>query len=238
MLNTFDEIRNDVLVKLNQDTTVAFYTEAILDDWIKQAHNWAVAHKKWPFTEGKASTTFASLVTNEEGYLEGQYPEGWRADSIRYMSIGGKRVQKIIPDHFFRYKEERSGGDDRVFTDFGRLYYVNPDIDISGSVVLYGQFRPLDLDTTDLTAETFFSGNEEEGNEAIVEKVLSFAYAREKEADLTQFHDQKALSILDAIWERIGDEQFGYHPKDFGMWKRFDVPSGRRQTDFRRDQFF
>lgn len=231
MLKTNFDIRNDILVKLNQTTTVAFYTETILNDWIDEAYIWAAAVHKWPFTEGRVSTTYASLVTDEDGSLRGEYPEGWKSDSIRQLWIDRKRVQKLNHEDFYRFREDRPDADDRVFTDFGRLYYVNPRIDVSGTVTVWGQYLPADIDWTDNVATTVFSNSEEEGNTAITEEVLSYAYLREKNPQEAQLHHQRALEILEGIWKRITDEQFGYQTKDRGMWKWFDTISGGGRDD-------
>ena len=71
---TQETIITEVVVRLGTDTTVAFYTDAILERWVDQAHRWAVGYKRWPFSEGKVTTTYA---TAPEAKL---YPEGWRSD--------------------------------------------------------------------------------------------------------------------------------------------------------------
>ena len=37
MLTTSNDIKNDVIVKLGISTSSAYYTDAILNDWIQQA---------------------------------------------------------------------------------------------------------------------------------------------------------------------------------------------------------
>ncbi len=93
MLN-LGEIKNEFLIRNQVSTSVAFYTDTILNSWADTAHKWGAGYKKWPFTEGRVGTTFASLATNVDGYLEGNYPEGWKSDSIRLMKIGGYEVGK------------------------------------------------------------------------------------------------------------------------------------------------
>ena len=76
MLLSIANIQSQVLVRSNRTTTDSFITDAMLNDWVRQAHNWAVNYKKWPFSEGRVSTTWASGVTNEDGYTTFEYPEG------------------------------------------------------------------------------------------------------------------------------------------------------------------
>lgn len=233
MLQNFGDIKNDVIQKLGISTTTAFYSDDIINDWVQQGHRWATSFRKWPFTEGRVSTTFAS-GTEEWSF------EGFKADSFRFMQIGGKRVQKLNFEDYQIYKEEEPSGSDRVFTDFGRLVLINPNIDLSGTLVAYGQYTPVDIDATDLTATTVFSGGDEEGNEAIVEEVLSFAHTRERREDKAKYHHERAVAILETLWKKNQDEQYGYqtHRSRGGMFERFNVLRGGFGDEFiRRDQF-
>ena len=242
MLNILSELKDELLVRANESTstaTGALYTEAILNDWVDDAHKFAAAYKKWPFAEGRISTTLVSTQTDDLGNIVYDYPEGWKADSIRILLVGGKRLQKINHSDFLRFREEQSDSDDRIFSDFGRTYYINPKIDLSGTITLWGQYTPSKLDYTDSNATTIFSNNEIEGNEAIVELGLSYAKRREKKFTESALHFQKALEILDGILKRVQDEQFGYQSKDTGMFERFDILQGGMSDEvIKRDQWY
>lgn len=235
MLNQ-GEIINEFLVRNSANTSVGFYTDAICRDWADQGHKWASGYHKWPFTEGRYSTTFASLVTGEDGYLIGVYPEGWKSDSIRMMKIGGYEVGKREFYKFTKYLEDNVGDTSRIFSDYMRVYYVNPNIDVSGTVTLWGQYTPLGFDGTLPATETVFTG-EEEGNEAIVEEMMSYARKREKKLSEALAHHKEAQRILDEIWERIKAEQYNYQvPPNDGMFERFSVIDGDF-GEFDEDQF-
>lgn len=236
---TRGEIKNDVMVKADISTSEAFITDDILNDWIDQAHKWASGYRKWTSTEGRSSTTFASLATNADGILEANYPEGWKADSIRKMRIGGKRVDKKEFYKFLDFLEDFPSDTSRIFSDFGMVYYINPNIDVSGTIAVWGQYTPATLDSTDEEAKTVFSGNEEEANEAIVEKVLSFIRKREKDSNRAIIHEQNAKTILENLWTKISDEQFAYQsPDNDGMFERMDIVNGGFKSDLlKRDQF-
>ena len=232
MLSNFNDIKTDVIVKLGITTTSAYYTDAILDDWIQQAERWATSYKKWAFTEGRVSTTWAG--TEELTF------EGYKADSFRYLKVGDKVFQKLNFEDYLIMKEETPNANDRVYTDYGRLVMVNPKADASGTLTAYGQYTPLPIDVTDLTATTVFSGGDEEGNTAIVQEVLSYAFTRKEEPALVKFHHENAVAILDSIKGIIDDEQFNYHSHKTrgGMWERVDViDGGLRDELFKRDQF-
>lgn len=232
MLNSVSDIQTEVLVRNNRTTTDSFITDAMLDDWLRSSHLWAAAYKKWPFTEGRASTTYSASADGLP------YFEGWKTDSIRYLTIGDKRLAKKNFYEYQRFIEDYPESTDRIFTDFSRTVYVNPNADVSGTLVAWGQYTPA-IDATDKTATTIFSGYEEDGNEALVEKMTSYLKRREHLVEEAELHDQRASSKLEEVWGRVKDEQFGYQTLEGdGMWKRFDVVEGGFRDDlFNTDQF-
>jgi hypothetical protein len=234
---TKTEIRTEVLVRLGKDTTSAWTSSTILNSWIDQAHRWATGYHKWPFTEGRVSTTFASLVANEDGNLVGLYPEGWKSDSIRQLQIGGYRLKKLNWEDFQIFREDYSTGTDRVFSDFNRQYFVNPNIDVSGTTSVWGQYTPTVLDDESTTENTVFSG-EEEGNQGIIEEVVGYALRRDgKEKESVEKH-LIAKANLDELWKRITDEQYAYQSKNRGMFERINVVDGSMYDDnLNEDQF-
>lgn len=237
MITTIGEIKNQVLQRHGVDTTSAFYTDDILNDYIKSATRWASSYKKWPFTEGRVSTTFSSGAG--ENSDEWNF-EGYKSDSLRILTIGGKRHKKLNFEDYIIFREETPSSEDRVFTDYGRLVYINPSTDASGTLVAYGQYIPVDPDTTDPDSKTVFSDSEPEGNEAIIERVLSFMNLRERKEGQAKFHTDNAIAILESIEGIIEDEGFNYktHKTRDGMWERFDVLEGDLIDDlYNRDQF-
>lgn len=235
MLNTLDDIRTEFLVRLHGNTAYSWFTDTILNDWTNQAHRFAASYKKWAFTEGRVETTYAA-DSNDRGTV---YPEGWKTDSIRILQVGGKRFQKINFYDYLAYREDYTSGADKVYSDHGRLYFINPNADASGTTTLWGQFLPAQLDTTNANATTVFSGAEEEGNYAIIELMESYFSTRNDDPEQSEFHFKRAENILNTLWQKIQDEQFAYQTKDRGLWKRFDVLEGTKQDELlRRDQFY
>lgn len=232
MLKTLSDLQTEVLVRGNYDTTLAFITQTTLDNWIDRAHKYAAAFKKYPFTEKRDSSDNTSTSSEEHAY-----PTDFKSDSIRILTVGGKRLQKINFDDYLRFKEENGSASDRIFADFNRTYFINPNIDISGTIVAYGQYLVPTIDATDNTAITVFSNHDEDGNDAIVEKVLSYASQREGKLDDSKLHSQNADALLSAVWDRVAAEQFGYQAKGEGMWERIDVVEGNYNNELRRDQF-
>jgi hypothetical protein len=234
---TKTDIRTEVLVRLGKDTTSAWTSATIVNSLVDQAHKWASAYKKWPFTEGRQSTTFASLVTNEDGDLRGEFPEGWKSDSIRIMQICGYRLQKLNYEDYRIFREENSSSTDRVFSDFARNYVINPHIDVSGTITAWGQFTPAVLDDESTTDNTVFGG-EDEGNQAIIEEAMAYLLRRDgKEKESIERH-QYAQVLLDQLYQRIGDEQYAYQSKNRGMFQRIDLINGDLYGDeLNTDQF-
>lgn len=249
MIYNTGDIKNDVLVQLNQSTTTAFYSDTILGNWISKAHSWAAGYAKWPFTEGKLSTTFVTTNTDELGNYIMEYPEGWKADSIRLLQIGGKRYDKKNIYEFQKFKEDNPQDNRKIYSDYSRRLYINNASGPSGSLTVWGQYLPAQLDNSDPTQLTVFSGYEDEGNEAIIQEVLSYARVREKTptamvkgkfVSASIAHHQAAMDILERLLKRINDEQFGYQSTDGeGMFKRTDILGGALRDDlFKRDQFY
>jgi hypothetical protein len=221
---------------LGKDTTSAWTSDTQLNRLIDQAHKWAAGYHKWPFTEGRISTTLASLTTNEDSYLRGEYPEGWKSDSIRQLTIGGLRYQKLNFEDFQIYLEEQPRGTDKVYSDFARVYYVNPNTGVSGTVAAWGQYTPATLDDESATDETVFRG-EDEANQAIIDEVISYLLRRDGKEQEAVNHHNLAKQTLEELWKRIGDEQFAYQTKDREMFTRVDVVNGGYYDDLDTDQF-
>lgn len=231
MLTNVGDIQTEVLVRNNRTTTDSFITDAMLQDWTRMAHTWAAAQHKWPMTEGRVSTTWAA--TEEWNF------EGYKADSLRIIQVGGKRLRKLDFRNYQTFREEEPESDERVYSDFGKTVFINPNIDLSGTLTAWGQYQPV-IDPTDLAAETVFSSWDAEANEAMVEKMSSYLKRREHLPDEAELHDQRASAKLAEVWQRILDEQHVYqtHPSSGGMFERFDVLEGGFNEDIlKRDQF-
>lgn len=226
-----DAFKKEVLVRLGVSTTIAYYTDTILVDWFIMAHKWAATYKKWPITEGKETTTYSS---SQEEY---DYPEDWRPDSIRLLQVGGKRHQKLNFEDYQMFRENKPDSKDRVYTDYRDIYFINPNTDASGTTTVWGQFTPY-IDKTDETAKTVFDGDMSDADEAIILRMLSYAMQREKKSRESINFLERGKALLDNIWTRIRDEQFGYHGKDRGMFKDFNIFTGGYDDDINENQFY
>lgn len=233
-MQTAYDVIDEVLVRAGVTTTAAtggLYTDTILRDGFNFAYRFVASAKKWPHTEGRVSTTYAQE--------ENEYPEGWKPESIRLLTVGGSRYQKTGFRDYQKYLEDTTSGEDKIFSDFGLTYFINPNSNPSGTVMVYGQYTPAKVDMTDDTAKTVFSDRNDEINEAIAEEILSYMKRREKKLDESREHHRRAMEIIDECWGTLTDEQFGYQTKDRSMFKRFDVLEGVEQDEFiRRDRWY
>lgn len=237
-LRTVSDIQTEFLIRNNRSTTDAFITDTTLNNWLTEAHVWAAANTKWPVTEGRVSTTYASLLTDEDGLLYGQYPEGWKSDSIRMLQIGGKRLDKKNFYDYRKFLEDNPGSQERYYTDYGGRYYINSGAGLSGTVAVWGQYTPA-IDPTDKTAVTIFSDSDQEGNEAIIDKMTYYLKLRERVPSEADFYDQRAQGRLASLDKHINDEQFAYQTvAGDGMFRRIDIVRGDYRSDvWKRDQW-
>lgn len=225
-----DDIFREVLVRNNRTTTDGFITDTILKNWYIQATDWAYSYKKWPFTEGRIQTTFTTGGgnNNDEWYFE-----GYKANSFRFIQVGGKRLEKRNFTDYQILLEEEPGKTDRIWAEFSRVIYINPNADVSGSVVAYCQYNPV-IDVTNETAPTLFSGFDEEGNEALILEMSGKLFDKENQAEKTSIiAHQKATALLDAMWQRVLDERYTAQTDldRGGLFKRIDVLRGRGQGE-------
>ena len=223
-------IITEVLVRGGKSTTSGWVTDTQLNNWLDQAHRWAAGYKKWPMTEGRIQTTFATGTGPNSDEWDF---EGYRADSFRLMQIGGKRLEKLNYEDYLIYREEKSDGTGRYFSDQAGVVFINPNIDASGTVVAWGQYMPANFDSTDGTQETVFTEGNDEGNQAIIEEMVGYAYKRDGKKQEAANQHLIAKNLLDEMSERIQNEQSRYKTQEErgGMFKRFDVLLGRGVDD-------
>lgn len=249
MLVTLGDIKNDVLVKLNQGTSQGFYTDTLLNTWFNECYMYCASKYKWPMTQSKDTS-----LTFSQGTEIYAVPAQFKTDSIRVLQIGTSptiyNIGKTEFEDYMYFREWMTTASDRIWTEFTRNIYINPNMDVAGVITLYGQKNITSLDGTnsDATNTTIFSGAEEEGNEAIAYRMLGLAMMKEKRigqgakgklSGEGQVYLSMSDSILDAIWKRITDERYAYQNRNKEMFRRLNVLKGGYQEEiFKRDQFF
>jgi len=216
---TFLELQTELQNRLSVTTTNTFWTSTMIKDWLNQANKWACTYRKWPFTEG------AVYVNSRANALYYDYPPEFRSDSISRLEIESaegkmEEYKKIRYQDFMKYIRENPDGEDKIFSDHQRFYFINPKVPVSGREInLWGQKKPKKLVAdSDITP---FAEGEEAGEEAIIKKALSIALKKGKKYTEARIEETEAKDILNEIWERVKEEQASYQTKDTPL---FDVP--------------
>jgi len=221
---SFDDVRagTEDLIKWND-----------LQSWANLAVLRVWDYARWTFSE-KAYTT--STVANTAALGAGEYydyPNDFQPDSIELLRVTGSdgkydTYKKIRYLDYIKYREENENGDEKLWTDHNRYYFVNPKAwsSVAGRTIeVHGKIRATNL--TDSTAALPFSpdsdNEENSGNEAIVKIAKAYALESEKYKNYkqAQIEKQDAFAILDSLKKREEEEQVTYQTQDRPL---FDSP--------------
>jgi len=229
----YADLQLQSIVRMGIDTTSTFITETMIRNWLDMGHKWAASYKKWPMTE---YMDISGTFTN--GTIAYNYPNtNFKTDSIRGLAIGSMTAggatifdKKIFTD-FAKYMVDYPTGTDEIFSDYGRILYINPNC-TSGTIMSFGQLTPPTLGlVASSTASTVFSNYDEEGDDAIIDKVCSYGFRRMKKFQEAIDFENRARMTLDELWKRIQDEQALYQTKDRPIWERFNVVKGENENE-------
>lgn len=226
---TFLEALKELCSKLNIDFADIgnnpLFSLDELKRWINLAIQRAWDYARWIFSE-KAVYTQA---TNSEYY---DYPDDFISDSINILKVEQKdgemvTYKKINFQDYQKYREEHPDGEDKVFSDFRRFYFINPNTFSAGKKIeIWGKKRAKKLvnDNDLLPFSPDTDDEENSGNEAIVKFAFAFALASEKMKEPVRAAREKAeaYDILAIIAEREKEEQAQYQTKDRPF---FEVPN-------------
>jgi len=228
----YTRLQQEVLVRGAVDTTSSFITETMLRTWLGDAYIWAAAYHKWPFTEYMDKS--GAFTSGTETYA---YPNIYfKTDSIRLMKIGSYLFDKKNFSDYLKYREDYPSGVDKIFSDFGRTLYINPNC-VTGTIYAFAQKTPISFLSwmtsygSEASASTVFSNYDEEGDDAIVEKTLSWMMKRKGDLKSAADYEGRATLLLEQVWQRIKDEQFGYQTKDRSLFKDFNIIEGDSSGD-------
>lgn len=224
MAYTYTQLQSEVLVRLGADTTSSFYTESDIRDWLNRSYIWSSAYHKWPQTEYKDKSSAFTKGTETYSYPNATF----KTDSIRILQIGSYLFKKKNFADYLKWREDYPDRDDKYFSDYGRSLYINPNC-ASGTIYAYGQYTPTGLAMG--SSSTVFANNEDEADEAIIEKTLSYAFLKEKKFKESISYESSAKQKLDELWKRITDEQYAYQNINQSMFSDIDVVKGETPYD-------
>jgi len=225
----FLEAQKELCSKLNIDfADIANNPVFSLDEiknWLNLAIQRAWDYARWIFSEKAVYTQ----TTTAEYY---DYPNEFISDSIHILKVGDengdmKTYKKITFEDYQKYREEEPDGTDKVFSDFHRFYFINPNT-FSGAgkkIEIWGKKRAKKLtgDTDLLPFSPDIDDEENSGNEAIVRLAYSIALATDKKKDPARAAREETTTyqMLEIIAKREREEQPRYQTKDRSL---FDIP--------------
>ena len=205
---TFLESKEQLCSKLNisydniRAGTDGLFTWNDLDSWINLACLEVWDYADWTFKE-KAYTT--TTVASQEYY---DYPGDFVSDSIYLLRVAGTdglldTYQKIRYTDFMQYRENSPTGQNKLWADHRRWYFINPKAfnDAAGrSIEIWGMLRLTELtaSTTALPFSPDTEGNENSGNHAIVKLAYAMALESEKKNE-----PQKATLIRNEAYQTL-----------------------------------
>lgn len=228
---TYQQLQDEVLVRLGSDTTSSFYTEANIRAWLNRSHLWACAYHKWPQTEYKDKSGAFTSGTEEYSYPNSSF----RTDSIRTLQVGSDLFSKKNFEDYLKFRQDYPDRTDKYFSDYGRKLYINPNC-VSGTIYSYGQYTPGTM-TIPASSSTVFANSEDEVDEAIIEKTMSLAFQKGKKFQESIAYEGSAKQKLEEAWQRIKDEQAQYQTINKTMFSDFDVLEGEINNEVNPLQF-
>lgn len=223
----YSQLQTEVFTRGAIDSTSSFITERMVRSWLGDAYIWASSYHKWPFTEYMDKS--GAFTSGTESYV---YPNtSLKTDSIRLMKVGSYLFGKKNFSDYLQYREDYSNGTDKIFSDFGRTLYINPNC-ASGTIYAYGQLTPISFLSwmttygSEASASTVFNNYDPEGDDAVIEKTLSWVYKRKGDLKKAADYSERAKLLLEEIWQRCKDEQAMYQTKDRSLFEDFDIFEG------------
>ena len=235
---TLAEFVSEIQDDLGISTVSDFISSPYIKTQVDRANKWACGYKPWPFME----TTATDTTTSSESY---DYPSSFLSDSIFLLKVEQddgtmERYDKINFLDYQKYREDSSSGSDKVFSDFGRKYYINPNpiSSATGRTIQLWGLKKADTMSSN-TDTTPFSDGEVRGEEAIKKYAESIILSN-KLHKLNEANQkfQEATLLLEQIWNSIATRQSSYQTKDRPMFKRIDILEGAVEDDiYDEDKF-
>jgi len=225
---TYSEAQKELCSRLNIDySDIANNPVFSLDEikrWINLAIQRAWDYARWIFSE---KAVYTQTSTSE--YYD--YPDEFISDSITILKVEDengkmKTYKKITFEDYQKYREENEDGTNKVFSDFRRFYFINPnafDKVVGRKIEIWGKKRAkkLTADTDLLPFSPDTDDEENSGNEAIVKLAYAIALASEKKREPARAarEEAEAYAILEIIAKREREEQARYQTKDRPLFR-------------------
>ena len=188
-----------------------------IESWINLAILEVWDYASWIFKE-KAYTVTGGTVADQEYY---DYPEDFIADSIFLLRVEDsagdmKTYKKIRYLDYIKYREEDETGEEKLWADHNRYYFINPEAwdTASRDIEIWGLMRADELtaSTSLLPFSTNTDAEENSGNHAIVKLAYSIALASEKKRDYNKATGVRteAYQTIELLAKRERESQADY----------------------------
>lgn len=233
---TFLEAKEELCRKLNTSWdniragTNDLYNWDDIDSWVNLAIQEVWDYHRWIFSE-KAYTT--STVASQEYY---DYPDDFISDSIYLLRITDSQAlyetyKKIRFQDYIKYREDTPTGENALWADHNRQYFVNPERwnNTAGRTIeIHGRMRCDNLtSSTGLLPFSTDSDNEENaGNHAIVKLAYAMVLDSEKKNNPNKATKirQEAYQTFEILAKR--------EREDLADYEAYERPFFKRQTLF------
>lgn len=193
-MQTYLEMQSELTSRLKVSSNSSLFPPSRIQTLIKDAHMWATSLFIWQELV-RAKTT--STIANHEYY---DCPVEFRTGTIVMIEIDGKEYDRKNFEDFRDYRRNNPTSTTRIFANYARQFFISPipTVTGSGNMDVWGAIQAPQLVLS--TDKTIFSGNNDEGNEAIVKKAMAVAKndaSQEKDAiGILSILNQKQQSLL------------------------------------------
>lgn len=194
-MDTYTELQTELTTRLQAADNSTLYPSSRIQTLIKDGHIWATTVFIWnELVRGRKTNSVAT-----QDYYD--YPEDFRTGTIIRLTVDDLPYDRKNFEDYLEYKRNNPTSTKRLFANFGRQYFITPTPSSSGvnNIKIWGAIQAPQLSGG--TDKTIFSGNNSEGNEAIVKKAFSVAIKR-LDPSLSQQEEKDAAGILAVLFDK------------------------------------
>lgn len=166
-MDQFSEMQAELVARLQVASNSSLFPSARIKTLINDAYLWATSLYVWvELVRGRRTTSVASA----EYY---DFPVDFRSGSLFFMLVNGLEYKRKNFEDYQHYKLSGSVTTKRIFSFYGRQYFVTPIPSAGVNIDIWGAVQAAKL--VQDSDQTIFSGQNSQGNEAIIKRALSVA---------------------------------------------------------------
>lgn len=228
------EIKDDLSLNASEFQIDGFYSDAVIDRAINRAllfigslFRWAQTEKAYHVTpEATGQTTITGETTKAQEYYN--YPSDFVSESIRRVTVANVELKKISFQEYTRYREKYPDGKDLIWSDYGRQYFINPNLligTLTNIVSIWGNIKPAKLSGG---TDTHAFSNDSDIEEAMIAYALGLLYEKGRGSmqKVGQAKRKEAIDLASALNVKQRRAQSEYQSKDTPMFTHIDIIRG------------